>query len=243
MPSLEIDRTPDTGEEVVSLGRGQQTEYPSMPPCEPTIYAWLGRYEMRMHGTEPVIVPVLVPYVCRPGVAGMVGAPGDLANTSIPMQSVERRGGVMLLHRSLPSYVRRRRVHSLDRTRPAYRHYAAWERMVQVRGPDGRPTWSIQHDEAAYVAFLLSLYPGGVLADGLVPYPTDEDLEHIRSSRQRREIRHINAVDARDALALATERAMAEREATAIAAIQTRAGIAPTEDGDESVDLPEVPRG
>lgn len=216
MPSIGHHQQPDAGEETVQIGSAAATLHPGMPPSDPILYAWMGQYEVR--ATEegvPVVVPKLVPYTMSGGVAGMKQIRGQLADFSGARAAIEKSGGVVILHRSLPSHIRRRRVHSADPARPAYRHYSAWESMVQ----DRRGRWSIHHDESAYVDYLLSLYPGGAVPGGLVPYPSDADLDAIRETRERRILKHLNEVDARDSLALAEERAQKAREEKAFSAI------------------------
>jgi hypothetical protein len=81
MPNLPIPEPDDTGEEVVSMRDGSGSSLPDMPEKDPVLYLWRGKYQMRMDGDTPVIVPKLIPHVMRPGIGGMGERKGDLAIT------------------------------------------------------------------------------------------------------------------------------------------------------------------
>lgn len=225
MPNLPIPEPDDTGEEIVSMRDGSGSSLPDMPPTDPVLFLWRGKYQMRMDGDVPVIVPRLIPHVMRPGIGGMGERKGDLAITERVELEVRRSGGVAIRHPRLPSYLRRRRVRGADPTRPVYHYYLAWHKPTQRRNG----SWYDRHDEAAFVRFLLSLY---AIPD-LIPTPTEEDLDELREARQLRIDRHVNAVDERDRLALVAEQRLRDLEEAAAATIARTSGCMDT--GEEEV--------
>jgi len=228
MPEIRTTVDPRSGPNIsmgveVPLEATSGQAYPDLPPEAPFLLYWEpgnGCYCVRrLSDGTPVLVPTIKYIRGRPGIGAVAG---DGENGSIDfsreVSRIRRRNGVVLdaptmRAAKLPSYLRKHQTsHKDGKGNDTFHHLPYWRYPRRDRAG----VWTIETDEDAKTR-----WEEGLLANGVIAKPEDEDLRNMVETRQRRIDRHANKATEKDRIAWELEAGDRDMEREAL----NRAGL------------------